>query len=389
MRRRLTTRVDDETRKTTGSSARASLVVWVVSVGLALMSMQAPALITGQLEAVTPQDAAYELVKKLGYTQSGLCALVALHEEDEKFSRGYFFKAECDGKELFLKFSIKPVAQAFLPAVSLLESSPLLSASIVQPLAEFSFWREGTDPDTKEYCSVYPWVPGDTLQDVLNKVRKPEQEAEYLTGIHRQLGSLLGEMDGAGLVDADKPLKEMQSRLIHKDVHSGNLKITPDNRIVILDIDSFIALEKPWPVQGFFLDNFLKLIIWFEGYDFFTNTPRSSAWLRVLPGFAEALLTSYCQNLLGKEKAATCTDSPLYSARLRVPLAFVATPLTSCCPAFAEQDKVAACVSQIAEEAAEIVWMSHDVYLQNEEMGLVVSKEEMERRMEMVFGPLR
>ncbi|MCY4471612.1 MAG: hypothetical protein OXC07_02160 [Kistimonas sp.] len=353
MRRRLTKRVDGELRKTKGSLAGAGLMVWGISVGLALMSMQAPALVTGHLEAVTPRDVAYELVEKLGYTQSGPCAVIPVKKEGNRVLYGRFFRAECQGTKLFLKFHDKPVAQAFLPAISLLESSPLLSASILQPIAEFSFRREGRDPDTQWYCSAYPWVPGDTLRDVLNKMHQPEQEAEYLTGIYRQLGRLLGEMGGAGLVDADKPLEEMQSRLIHSDVHVDNLKITPDNRVVILDIDSFTGLEKPLPVQKGFFEGFLQLIVWAGDHDFFADTPRSSAWLRVLPAFAEALLTSYCQTLVGKDKAT-------------------------------------ACVSQIAEMAAGQVLISHNHsrrYLP--EVEPVVSNEEMKRRVDMVFGPLR
>jgi len=353
--------------KTRAKPARTGLVSWGALLGLSLMSMQAPALVTGHLESGSQLEAVQELVEKLGYTESGpSCLFYLLHGPGgHKWGFVALYRAECHGEKLFLKFADQPAAQAFLPAIRLLESSPLLSTSILQPIAEFSvgIQRGGSRPDRQVYCSAYPWIPGDTLLDVLHKLREPEQEAEYLTGIYRQLGRLLGEMHGAGLVDADKPLEEMQSRLIHRDIGSINLKITPDNRIVILDIDSFTDPEaplsvklQPLSVKWFAVKDFMWLVIWPEPeHNFLIDSPIVSAWLRVLPGIAEALLSSYCQALVG-------------------------------------QDKAAACVSEIAEHAAWIVGGSHEANMRNarqKESQPFVSREEMARRLEMVFGPLR
>ncbi|MCY4471606.1 MAG: hypothetical protein OXC07_02130 [Kistimonas sp.] len=297
-------------KKTTQKPAKTGLRSWGAVLGLSLMTMQAPAstLITGQLEAGTPRDVVHELVEKLGYTESGPCTLVSLEREDEKFAREVFFRAECDSEKLFLKFDSWGVAQAFRPVVSLLESSPLLSRSVLKPIAEFSFRREGRESDPEDYCGAYPWIAGDTLEDLVGKVHQPEQEAEYLEGLYRQVGEVIGEMHRIGLVDADQPLPEMQSGLVHRDLHGGNVKITPDNRIVVLDIDSFVVPEKPQPVLEFVLDDVINLVVMVERNNFLTNSPRVSAWLSVLPGVAEAMLTSYCQTLVGKDKAAVCVS---------------------------------------------------------------------------------
>ncbi len=349
------------------------LMGWVTVLGLSFMSMQAPAFDTGQMENVitghleegTPHGAAHELVQKLGYAESGPCTLVLLEGENSDLAYRELFRVECGEQKLFLKFDDEPVAQAFLLEAPFFKSSPMLSASIVQPLAEFSFRREGRGLDTKEYCSAYPWIPGDTLEDLLNKVRAPEREAEYLTGIYRQLGRVLGEMHSAGLVDADKPLQEMESCFLHSDLHSGNLKITPDNKIVILDIDSFTTPEEPVPVQEAFVENVLGLFVAPKlNSPLFVDSPSAVAWLRVLPDAAEALLTSYCQTLV-------------------------------------KEDKVRGCVSQIAEQVTEVVWRKYNRALEEseqqkktqsvdeQETELAVGKDEMACRLERVFGSLR
>jgi len=346
--------------KQRGKSVTTGLMGWVAVLWLSLMSVQAPALITGQLEKGTPRDAAWELLEKLGY-QSASCDLVFLGDEDARLAYAEFFRADCGQAQLFLKFDNKPAAQAFLPMMRLLENEPALSAAILQPIAEFSFTQEGE----QHYCSAYPWVAGDTLEALLDKVREPEQEAEYLAGIYRKIGQLLGEMHGASLVDADKPLAELKSYFVQKDLHSGNLKITPDNRIVMLDIDSFTTLEEPVPVQEAFVGNVLALFVAPKlNSPLFMDSPSAVAWLRVLPDAAEALLTSYCQTLV-------------------------------------KEDKVRGCVSQIAEQVTEVVWRKYNRALEEseqqkktqsvdeQETELAVGKDEMACRLERVFGSLR
>ncbi|MCY4471608.1 MAG: hypothetical protein OXC07_02140 [Kistimonas sp.] len=358
--------------KTTQNPARKSLMSWGALLGLALMTMQAPAstLITGQLAAGTQRGAVHELVEKLGYTESGPCTVVSLNEEDKEFIKEGFFRAECDGTKLFLKFDDVPAAQAFVSTLPLLESSPLLSTSVLKPIAEFSFRREGRRRNTEEYCSAYPWIAGDTLQDVMRKVHQPEQETAYLTDLYRQLGEIIGEMHAIGLVDADQPLQDMQTRLLHKDMHSRNVKITPDNRIAIIDIDSFTAPEQPQPVLAFAVDNFNALVLLADREGFLFSSPTNDAWLPVLPGFGEAMLTAYCQTLVG-------------------------------------QDEAAACVSQIAEKVAERVETAHksvteyittamakvkegeEPPLDKKQVDAFVNEQEMYRRLDMVLGPLR
>ncbi|MCY4471607.1 MAG: hypothetical protein OXC07_02135 [Kistimonas sp.] len=360
-------------KKTTQKLAKTGLRSWGAVLGLSLMTMQAPAstLITGQLEAGTPRDAVHELIEKLGYTESGACTLVSLEEEDGKFARGVFYRAECDSEKLFLKFDSQAVAEAFRPVVSLLESSPLLSRSVLKPIAEFSFRIEGRASDPEAYCGAYPWIAGDTLEDLVAKVHEPGQEVEHLQGLYRQLGGIIGEMHRVGLVDADQPLQKMQSRLVHRDLHGGNVKVTPDNRIVIVDLDSFTAPERPQPVLEVVVEDVIELVNMVGGEVFLSNSPSVSAWLPVLSGVAEAMLTSYCQTLVGK-------------------------------------DKTAPCVSQIAEQVPEAIEMGYPWYQpvidfvwrlmgEGEEEQLddeqwiesVASEQEIKRRLEVVLGPLR
>jgi len=353
------------------------LMGWVTVLWLSLMSVPAPALITGQLEKGTPRDAAWELVEKLGY-QSASCDLVLLGEEDARLAYAEFFRADCGQAQLFLKFDNKPAAQAFLPMMRLLENEPALSAAIVQPIAEFSVTREGE----RHYCSAYPWVAGDTLEALLDKVREPEQEAEYLAGIYYKIGQLLGEMHGASLVNADKPLAELQSYLVQRDLHRANLKITPDNSIVILDIDSFTGRQKPVSVQKVFVKDFIALVFFGGPAFFFMDEPPSLSWLTVLPPVAEAMMTAYCETLMGKDQAAACVSEMVEK---------IVTKLWWWRQFMKEYFKNGEEERKLEKDKQNRVdgGKTSTAVKKEEEIPTIVTKEELERRLEMVFGPLR
>ncbi|MCY4471211.1 MAG: hypothetical protein OXC07_00050 [Kistimonas sp.] len=287
---------------------RAAVTTWTVCIVMGVLSMPVPAFKTGELEATTPEEAAYAVLDEL--TQSAVCNLSSLDTELDHLRKENYFKAECVGGKFFLKLANEPIAKRFLPVMQRVKDWPLLSDSILLPIAEFSFWRVLYHPDfpIKVFYGVYPWIEGPTLGSLLYNMRPSRvEDVERLKDIYRQLGTLLGTLHSAGLLEPGLPVQQLYSRLAHNDLHRHNLIVTPEKGLVILDIDSFSPPEQPRSVANTFVANAVRLLF-LHAHDagFFKGSPFGAVWVAVQPYAALELFTSYCQTLMGEDKAMPC-----------------------------------------------------------------------------------
>jgi len=351
---------------------------WAALLGLVWMSMPVSAFTTGELEATNAVDAAFELVDKLGYTQSGTCELAALNSESNHIAKGRFFTAQCPGGRLFLKVDGQSHAEIFDAVIQLQEKMPTLSGSILQPLAEFSFRKGGGQLGhliPRDYYSAYRWVEGVTLGDLLQNMHQSGFDAGRLAGLYRQLGRLVGAMHRAGLTEANKPLQQLRSRQVHSDLHPRNLMVTENDALVILDVDSFPAPGEEAFVHQAVVRDFPDFLL-LRGH-FVLDSPLSETLLAMLPEVSEALLGAYCQSLLGDDKAAACMSE---IRELLIEDAYRYYELVVKYPRLFEKmaekyPKLYGCLRESGAERGRPV------------IPVIVDRDELDRRLDAVFGP--
>ena len=280
-----------------------------LSVGLSLTSLEAGAFATARLEARDREGAAAELAAKLGHATPDACQLQPMNLESRSVFGGWFFRMTCPDRSYFIKYDDESRAESFSALFNLTEHrlSPELASSILPSLGEFSFdigqRVQPGKPARQGYYSVYPWVEGVTLGELFETMSESGFDAQRLTALYQAIGSRLGSMQRAGLADASKPLHQLRSRLTHRDLHQNNIMVTPDDGIVIIDLDAFETRERPQRVMNFVSDSF-PLLLFFD--DVIMDRSRSSVWLALLPDMTHSLLHSYCKALVGEQALSAC-----------------------------------------------------------------------------------
>jgi len=306
---------------------RRHLPGWMAVIGLSLMSVQATAFSVGQLEATEPETAMAELVNKLSYATPGQCRLSPVADEHPG---GSAFKLECPDRKFLVKQQLEWRAEAFARVDKLMKDKlPLaFSAVVVQPIAEFSFAAE----DGERYYTVYPWVEARTLDDLSQTMVESGFDPERLHNIYSQIGSLLGTMHRAGLANAGTAGFPAYARMMYTELNGQTLKVTPDDRVVMLETNSFRLHPEPRPAfTGFYrrmpppgvsVEANRQLLpapvriylrkdlpgILLPHDEVLRDSPVSSAWWDLLPGITDTLVTSYCQTLAGEAGVAACSS---------------------------------------------------------------------------------
>ena len=367
--------------KTTREKQPSFMTGWmrgIAIVGLSLVSLQAGAFATGQLNATDKVAAAFELVGKLGHATPGACFPAPVRFDKDHVCSGQFFKMVCPDKTLFLKYDFDSHADSFSPLLSTMENSlsPEMQAAILQPIAEFSFVIDKQERPahgaTTGYYSVYPWVEGVTFRQLIYGMRQSGFDAERLKSLYGTIGGRLGALHRAGLVNGGEPWPQWQSRLVHTDLHYDNIMVTSGDEILIIDPDSFTPVSEPQPVLDSVVQELLVLLfvddLALDSPD--GEAPWSSAWSALQPAMAHSLLGSFCHALVGEGEEG--------------------------------EGEEAACVSRLAGEMMAAAGDMQQAYIDDlaasgecsldptgDDTQLPVEREELVRRLEPVLGRLR
>lgn len=359
-----------------------------LSVGLGLMSLEAGAFTTGQLNATDKVAAAFELVKKLGHATPQACLPTPMRFDKDHVHSGQFFKMVCPDKTLFLKYDSDSHADSFSPLLSTMENSlsPEMQAAILQPIAEFSFvidkQHRPVHGATTGYYSVYPWVEGVTFRQLIYGMRQSGFDAERLKSLYGTIGGRLGALHRAGLVNGGEPWPQWRSRLVHTDLHYDNIMVTPGDEILIIDPDSFTPVSEPQPVLDSVVQELLVLLfvddLALDSPD--GDAPWSSAWSALQPAMAHSLLGSFCHALVGKGEGGEGDEGEGDEG----------------------EGEETACVSRLAGEMMAAAGDMQQAYIDDlaasgecslqpteDDTQLPVEREELERRLEPVLGWLR
>ena len=360
--------------KTTRTTKPSFMAGWArriavvgLSLALGLVSLQAGAFATGRLEATEPEEAVREVMARFSHGLPGSCQLEPLDPGINHAISHQFFRMTCPDRTLFIKRDGRSRAIRFTHLSQWLERElpAELAAAVVQPLAEFVF--EPAHSGERAWYSVYPWVDGVTLAQLFEDMFESGvvPDPERLHRLYHRLGSQLGGMHRAGLVNAGAPLDRLRARAVHQDLHPNNLMVTPDDGIVLLDPDSFKRPNRPVRIMDVATDDF-------PDYLLFTSLVLddfpSSAWLLLLPGMTETLLGSYCHALVGEQ---------------------------------GEQGE-RACVAHLADRLAEKISARHKEAFETwglfdscslsptlDDTAMPVDEREIQRRLEAIFGRLR
>ena len=288
------------TMKRASDKPRRALARWATALGLGLMSLQASAFSTGQLQATDIPAAAQELADKLGYATPGHCQLAALEWENGQLPER-FFKLECPGKVLLLKYAESSSADmSAAPVVAFLkEQMPAEQFARLQlPVAEFSFDRPG---EGQGYYRVYPWTEATCLSNWIRNLVTSSYEGleeinlRRLLKVYAQIGALVGSTHRVALIREDQK-ETVLPRLSKRGSFNGfNLLVTPEDEVIV-HLDAIVPvtenelLDKSLPAP---LEDFDRELAFFERY--------IDAWslgevaLSVSVGF----IYSYCETLAG------------------------------------------------------------------------------------------
>ena len=275
---------------------------------LTLTGAEAGTLMTGHLESKDKIEAAHELAEKLGYGRSGSCQALPMQFEEGHIARGAkAIKMLCPDSSLFIKYSTEFHDDAFASLGRVMEESlsPDLLASVLQPVAEFSSdFKEEAGPSSEPqtvYYTAFPWIEGVTLRELFQGMIQSGFDPERLEGLYRDIGSRIGAMHRAGLVDADRLVHRRETRLTHADLHYDNIMVTAGDEIVIIDPDAFKSVFRPQPALYWAGESF-PFLLFVAGLEF--DSAWSPTWQTLLPGMREALIGSYCDAFAGSEVKA-------------------------------------------------------------------------------------
>lgn len=290
--------------------AAAGLAGWL-AVCVGLVAVQARALTVEPLASGELMAAVDELLVKLGH-EGQECRVQAVEPATVRGAPRSCFRVECPERVLFIKHDPKHDlgcrADELSAAFALIEARMPreLAAAVLQPLAIFSFIeKDAGGAGHKAWLSAYPWIEGATIGDVLEHMSETGFDLERLQALYSRIGTLLGSLHGAGVIEADQPIRSRASRLIHEDLHDQNIMVTPEDQIVFLDPD---ALSDPrWQTARLVDRDIIRFAIW-------CLTPRSVVydgpcardWLAIEPALADSFQQSYCRALVGEQQQAAC-----------------------------------------------------------------------------------
>ncbi|MCY4471605.1 MAG: hypothetical protein OXC07_02125 [Kistimonas sp.] len=297
-------------KKTTRQFTKVNLMSWAAVIGLGLMSMQAPAFASVQPVAAdsdvlaTELEEAITLTGKLVGAQTGECRSVPL---DDGAGQGVSFKVECPGGTLRLERQLKSRANAYSYIRHLLthELPPGFSSVVLQPIAELKREAEG-DRKIPSVYTVHPWIEDPTLDDLLKTMAQSGFDPERLQSIYSQIGTLLGIMHSVDAFYANDSGVPTHANMMYSQLSGKTLRVMAQDKVVMQETDNFFLhpKDRPKSVHGYLRDDLPGLLR--LDNEFLRNSPVSSAWLAVLPGITEALVTSYCQALVSEDRAAAC-----------------------------------------------------------------------------------
>ena len=288
--------------------AAAGCAGWLAVASWALVPCRAQAFPAESLESVEMLPAVDELLGKLGYEQDQCLLQRFVATGSGRLLSGSRFKVECPDRVLFIKALFPSRPEALSAAFELMERNmpQELAASVLQPLAEFSFLKEQPDGTVlRIYLGVYPWIKGVTIGDLIEIMSRTGFDSERLKALYSRIGTLMGSLHKAGLVEPDEPLDTLGSHLVHGDLHDHNIMVTPQWQIVFLDLDHFSdpRRESPCAVHGD-ITRFASLVL-IPG-TVAHNASWAPAWRVIEPLLEDSFQKAYCRSLAGEQKQPAC-----------------------------------------------------------------------------------
>lgn len=112
-----------------------------------------------------------------------------------------------------------------------------------------NMWSEfipQTNQDPAYAFSVYPFVQGETFENILDNFLTTGDETTMVKGLFKRLGKGLGEFHQLLIVDPTAPMDQLQTRSLHNDLHDSNILISPQGDINLIDMGSAAeAIKSP------------------------------------------------------------------------------------------------------------------------------------------------
>ncbi|MCY4473410.1 MAG: hypothetical protein OXC07_11435 [Kistimonas sp.] len=228
-----------------------TLAKWAAALGFGLISAQALAYSTVELQAADRQAAIQELTEKLGYATPGLCQVFEQESEEGQLP-GNLLTLECpDNKKLLLKYGKSSRAdRGSTSVVELLKQKMPADqfARLRHPIGEFSFGEPGQG---KGYYTVYPWIEGTSLRTWLSKLAEPvtesagldDQSSERLLELYQKIGALVGAAHRAVTTREGQETRIRPSAVTDPSFKGFDLLVTPEDE-VIGNLDSIVPVAQ-------------------------------------------------------------------------------------------------------------------------------------------------